>query len=306
MYVTYGSHLPTATCTPQDTWRSCKRYSRIVGQTIVFALTTIFFLGQVFKEFPASITNTALVLLNGVGLIYLPYIVDLIKKTLIDARISHQTKQRSLALLSLTHAAELISNMALTITGFAASEFGAAKQEKIQNRLYKVMVPWGETTLLVGIAVAVGYFLISYHLLKNFDENRKLEIAQAVRELNSLERIDEDLQSALRLRYCMDKDTLEQFLELVNTTHDERQLEELMNLTIDNIRTQTQVALGGQLGLTAIGYLCLAIEKGFPPTSPVRATLNFGISLAYLVKIYIETIQEVIQRELMQRRTITS
>lgn len=303
MYVTYNYDLPVATCATQDVWQKTKRYSRLVGQTILFALTTIFLFGQLYKNFPKEITKNVLVLLSAAGFIFMPYVVDLIAKTSVDAHLSYRTGQHLLTSLSVGHTIEMTSSTALAVASLSASCFGAAGKSDTQMSIYRYMTPFGEVNVILGVVVTLAYFVVNYLFIKNVDRERKLEIAQALETLRNSEMITPDVVSALQVRFCMDKDTLEKLLCLLDKIRDLDVREKLISIAFNNIDTQLKWALGGQLFLTLAGYGCLAIEKYATPNSVISAGINFTMSLAYLVKMYVETFREVDQRAIMDNTT---
>lgn len=280
--------------------QKCRRFSLMASQAMVFALDVIFLAGKASDKIPEWVTKGALTALSTVGLVALPYNVDLIRKNIQDAIFSFGADHKILLGLASAHALELTSNCGLVLTGLAAAIEGSLKNEDIQKQIYQVMTPWGIATLAIGLGITISYLAVNHFVLKKFREEFNESADGVVAAFVDPERQDSEPNPylAAQVRFCMDKDTLAHFLEQLKemppgNIEDKR---ELMRVVIANIETQQKISLGGQLGLTLLGYILMAVEKYYTPNSLVSASINLSVASLYAIKQAVETLREVYQR----------
>jgi len=264
-----------------------RRFSRLAGQGLILALDTIFLAGKITQKVPEVVTKATLVALSGVGFVSLPYTLDLVRKTIHDALFGYRADNRLVMLLATAKVIELVSNLGLLALGAVASVEGLKGNNQTQTNIYDVMIPWGEATIGLSISMMLAYMLMNYKALKELTEERTAELISGFQ--------DENGNLASLVRFSMDKDTLEHFLnKLAEIPEEEHQ--ELVKVLIENIEVQQRINTGGQLVLVVGGYILMGVEKYYTPNSIESAGINVGVAGAYALKVLVETLQEVWQR----------
>ena len=307
--------LPPTSC---SLLQICRRYSRLPAQTLLVAIDAIFLAGKISPMLvPPLVTRSAFLALNGVGLVFIPYSADLLCKVVSDAYHGKKSGTYLIAILASLKALEILSNTGLILAGFIAAGAGLYNKEKEQKIIYDSMIPIGEATLLLGIALSIFYVIVNYRVLKQLNvllpkelkQEEGLELLDFQDE--SLKPSEEPLDSFLneilgqglqdtslgcQVKACMDKDTFYHFQKQIQAIpHDDLDAQKVVWQVIrKNIATQ-QVNFGGQLILDPLGRLLMGIEKYFPNTI-ISASINTGVASAYLFKYLIETLLEVRQR----------
>lgn len=301
--------------------QKCVRFSRLTGQCLLFSLNATRFAGMICKKIPAIVTNSALTALNGVGFVFVPYNVDLVVKLFKDAYHGRESGYYTVTVLASLKGLEVLSNLGLVMAGFGASIEGLNGNDEEQKTIYRWMTPIGEASLVLGMGLTAAYMVMNHIALRRLKEVlatgqapqvikgflTSQNLSPETEEQNSLI-INPDKPMASLLRFCLDKDTLNQFLkEIVRVDVEDVECQEsMLEVVRSNIETQQRINLGGQVVLIIIGDVLLAVEKYYTPTSFVSASINLGVSGAYTLKIIVETLREVGQRSSMTRIAETS
>lgn len=284
-----------------------RRYSRVAGQTLIVGVNAVFFAGKLTPQaVPSFVTRTALLSLNGISLVFIPYTADLFLKVMSDAYQGKKMGAYGVALLTSFKALELFSSLGLIVAGFIAAAAGWAQRNEIQKDIYKGMVPIGELALILGIILNIAYIFLNRATLKKMEVLLKPQSEEI--EMESLTLSQSPLQEfyaqgllnspfGCQIKACMDKDTFYQLYAQMEalSLDDLLALKEVLEVIKKNIETQ-QINFGGQLALILLAEPLMALEK-YKPNSLLSASINLTVSSAYLLKYLIETLREIWQRQ---------
>lgn len=285
-------------------WANVKvrRFSQCLGQAFLYATNVAFFAGHVSNKVPKSVTKTSLLILSGIGFVPLPFTTHLLIKTGKDSLFAIKNKNLLVLFLSALRIMETVSNLALMSTSFAASILGMQGKEKQQADLYQNMIVWGETTIGVSIFLTVADMGVDFLVLRMLKKDPPQPgIHYTVDALGGCVVEAPTGYIASMIRFSMDKDTLDKLLNTIKTELNEEKRIELFNTVRSNIQLQQNVDLGGNLFITILNYVLMAIERKYTPNSLVSASLTLGTSTVASLRIAVETIREVKQRNRMEK-----
>lgn len=269
------------------------RAGLVLQQGAILALDTIFLAGKIFPtSIPAYITQSALFGLSCCSIIGFPYQVTLISKTCTDFLHSKLTHEKTVVVATAIKALYVAVGIVLNGGNLLAATTGLFGDADLQSTLYNVMIPVGEGMIVVGITLTLSYLYFFYKVLKREED---IETALSFLQVESLEEEDlpeEIIQLASQVRHCMDKDTLADMI----THFTSEQGSEFAEQAINNIKTQRNIALGGGILLSMLGYLLMAVEKYYTPNSVQAAVINEVMALFYTFDYTLRLGCEVCQR----------
>jgi hypothetical protein len=284
-------------------WRKCRRFSRLFGLICVLCLDFICFAGEVSENVPASLTGGTLTLLSIVGLISLPFTLHYIQKATVDLRFGFKASHAAVMLLSVGKLVELVCILTLVIGGFAAETAGQLGNADLQALLYEWMTPLGEGAVILGVILLIIYLYMDQRVINALDPKVfSIETEQKIIRAFRNQQESQDMFLAAEVRLCMDKDTLEHFLNTLKhvDSHTTAQ-NEIFKVVRDNITTQQKIALRGELLIIIAGYFCMGFQKYYTPNTLLSASIDLVLGSAYTIKVLIETIREVLQRKKMNK-----
>lgn len=268
------------------------RVGLVCQQAAVLGLDTVFLLGKALpKAIPASVTQGALFGLSCCSVIGFPYQVSLLRKTYHDFRHSISSTEKWVMLATAVKIAYVTSGLLLNSGNLVAATAGLFGEDAFQSTLYQIMIPFGEASIGVGVILMLSYLYFFRQVLKNSDA-----VAEALPFLarDNLD-VEEPLnaqQLASEIRYCMDKDTLTDMIDHFDVVRAPGFAEQ----AIKNIQTQRNVALGGGVLLSMIGYGLMAVEKYYTPNSLQAAVINEAMALFHAINDSVRLGMEVCQR----------
>ncbi len=281
----------------------CKRYSLLAGQVCILALDILFFIGKVSDNLPKAITRGSLLALSSVGLISLPYTIDFILKTKKAAEFAFEAKNYVVMGISSLRVIELISNVGLLAASFFASLVGFLGDESLQMSIYYIAAPWGYATLVLSIFLLISYLYLDYvaiNELKGDQFNVKADgiVGGLIAKKKQWRNIPANPYLAAHIRACMDKDTFSLFKKQLKKLDEDdvAKRREIVKIAYENIVTQQQINLGGQVALNFLGYTLSGVQKYYTPNSIVSASINLVMASLYSIKLGVETVREIYQR----------
>lgn len=281
-----------------------RRFSRLTSQVCILALDLVFAVGKLVSSTPATVTQSALTLLSYIGVVSLPYNLHLLVKTSCDIKKAYQWNHRWVLIVSLSKNITLISNIALTLIGCAASTVGLLGNYHLQTRIYNATIIWGMTSVALGTVNTLVSMLMNRHLLGYLSTATHEQKSPILEALTGALPSNFAPKEAAEVRFCMDKDTLEKvILESSSTDLNSSQKAHILSIIQDNIHVQQRLNMGPQLALTLAGDGLLMIEKWYTPNSIESAFINLSVASVYTAFTLMETSREVIQRNRLQKAT---
>jgi hypothetical protein len=280
--------------------RACIRAGNVIEDGAILALDTLFLAGKLLpSEVPEKVTQAALFGLSASSIIGFPFQCHVIKKTVEDLKHSFKTGERTVLAATTVKTAYVAASLLLGAGNFVAAIFGLFDQTTIQSDIYKAMIPAGWVTIGLGATTTLSYLYFFHKVLKQSPQLQ--EAALRFLERSSLEEgLENDREVMLLasdIRYCMDKDTLRDLLD----NYDPEMGQIFREQVIKNIQTQRNIAAGGRIFLSMIGYGLMAAEKWFTPNSVEAAVINEVMALAYLADTTTHLCCEVPQRNAIER-----
>lgn len=283
-------------------WRKCRRFSRLFGLICVLALNVICYASEICEQVPPALAGGSLTLLSAVGLIALPFTLHYIQKSIVDLLFGFKANHPVVMILSVGKIVELGCLLVLMVGGFAAETAAQMGNVDLQAEMYEWMTPLGEGVIIFGVILLSIYLYMDQRVINALDP-RVFTIETEKRIIHAFQnRDDSGMFLASEIRLCMDKDTLEHFLNTLKQieSHSKAQ-NEIFKVVRDNISTQQKIALRGELLLIVAGYFCMGFQKYYTPNALISATLDLVLGSAYTLKVLIETIRQVLQRKKMNQ-----
>lgn len=284
-------------------WRKCRRFSRLFGLICVLFLDFVYYVSQISDKVPQGLSTSSLTLLSAFGLISLPFTLHYIHKASVDFWFGLRASHFFVTILSVGKIIELFGIVLLVIGGFAAESAAQLGDVDLQTLIYEWMTPLGEAAIVLGIALLLSYLWMDQRVINALDpQTFSIETEKMVISAFQDPHLKENISLASEIRLCMDKDTLEHFLNTLSKigTHSTAR-NQIFRVVRDNVITQQKIALRGELLLVIAGYFCLGFQKYYTPNPMVSASLDLVLGSAYTFKVLIETIREVMQRKRMNK-----
>lgn len=296
-------------------WTFTKRYSDTVLKIAICVSDVSFLIGQLSGKPTARMTKNSLIALNVLGILSWIYNVDWIKKDCQDAKFGYRMNSPMATILASINVAQSVRDFFLTVIGTIASVESITGHEDVQLKIYKEMRFVGFGAIIMGIMVYAGYFFATYLTSQKCQKKTEEEIQQIFRALRGIDK-ENDLfkglylweprlpwnptmeKLAAEIRLCMDKDTLDKFLELLKQLSPEKKEVSisLFQIMQDNLNTQLKTTLGAKLILMILGSIVLGVERYYTPNSVVSAGINTVLSSAWAFQSIKEKYNESEQR----------
>ncbi len=278
--------------------KQLREHLDLISYTVTMVSNAVFLAGKLFSTVPELVTRTSFLLMNTVGLLYLDWQVSATVKSSKDCQLARRVCNWPLvgqtALCTLNGASDTL----LIIGGFLASLASWAKYPSVRATLYTIMRPWGVTFIFVAAGLDVLYYLTYRRVTQQLE--RVCQAPDSVLRAKCILHIlkggdgdSNDAHLASLVRASMDKYTLEVLLSRL----DDKDTDSLLLLTQikENIATQ-HITERITLGLRAIGYVALGLNKAFPDTL-VQPITYFATSLLYAANRAYKKWQEARQRQ---------
>lgn len=284
-------------------WRKCRRFSRLFGLICILLLDFIGYVNQISDKVPQGLYVSSLTLISAVGLISLPFTLHYIHKTAVDFMFGLRASHIFVTILSVGKLVELVGILVLTIGSFAAESAAQFGHAGVQAVLYEYMTPLGEAAIILGIALLISYLWMDQRVINALDPQVfTVETEKTIIKAFQDPKSKENISLASEIRLCMDKDTLEHFLNTFQQigSHSSAR-NQIFDVVRDNVIVQQKIALRGELLLVIAGYFCLGFQNYYTPNPIVSASMDLVLGSAYTIKVLIETIREVMQRKRMNR-----
>jgi hypothetical protein len=268
---------------------SVREHMDVILSTVTTVSTTLFFLGKAFPQVPDTLTRTAFLIRNAIGLAFLDWQVSFARKTVSDCWLAARTRTVSTCALAAATAINAFSDIFLVIAGTAAALASWANRVPIAHAIYAVTRPWGISFLVLTIALDVFSHIAHRSLhgdltqLANgwFSSRRAYSILSCLNAFEAGKSLNgfsvDDARLATRIRSSMDKYTLQTLLDAHRSSPLRSSAQ--LQLIIKNVGTQMHYT-HLSIGLRAAGYVGLLLCKAYPD-SLIQATTLLSISLSY-------------------------
>lgn len=269
----------------RDSWtgfqpilKPIREHLDLISSTTSTIANFVFLSGKLFAQIPATLTRSAFVVMNSIGLLYMDWQVSFTLKTTKDSVMSLKMDVWQLVALTVAATVSGISDLLLMLAGVGASVASWAGRQSISSSIYTVTRPWGVTFLFVAAALDIGNRLLHYSLKGRLtqlmhDEKAKDRCEAILNTLISkpadIDPKDRFLVAAIRI--AMDKYTLETLLTRL-TSRKRCDAHLLMKQVKDNIEVQSAFTWNN-LCLRILGYPALYLCKAYPDTLVHAATL---------------------------------
>lgn len=290
-----------------------RKYSTVVVGLTLFVANIIFLVAKI-KDDEATAAKLYL-LLNWIGVLYFPYQIHEAIKYGKDIGFAYRMDTHKFTALSALRAANTINNILLTGAGCAASVAQVLKHDGVMLRIFKLTIPWGEVGLICALAIRFFTAIADKTTLNRLEETYEDEELNYVSELLLdhcyLDEPEEDThflselqELAVRIRVCMDKDTLVTFLRTLEKFKDTENLgtdtrsqtiRKIFTTAQKNIKVQIALTQGMKLAVSFINYGLLAASKAHP-NSITSASCDLGGQVLYTSDILIEKCLEAKNR----------
>lgn len=249
-----------------------RRYSIVVSSVTLVALNALLFISEIAPSVPLVYSRVALFGLSFVGLIGIPYSIDLLNKVWDDTRSAFRESQKILMVITSLKAFTLFCNVLLIGWGALAAVKGLNKDLYGQREAYEQMIPIGFLSLEISFILLLAYLILNRQALNQAESLEPFRITPLIRSI-------------------IDKDTLAELLAL-----SEEEQEESKAIIVNNLKTQLKYVQGADLFMQFLGFALMAVEKWYTPDSAVSSGINLGISSLWLIKLVREKWLESSQR----------
>lgn len=266
--------------------RFCRRYSSMISQGVLLGLDITFFISKL--AYNSVVSKESLVALSALGFVGLPYNLDLIRKTTVDAHFGYKAHNKTVVVLASLKVVELVNNLALLGCNFAAAIEGLENEDAAQSNLYRSVTAWGESIIALGMGLNLAYMYVNYKTTK------VLEVKDPAQILEAFQAPNEEIYHAAALRFCMDKDTLGVLLEKIHLSDEH---ENRMKIVRANLKTEQKVHLAAKFVFSVLGDVMMGVAKYFTPNSIVSAAMNLTAGILYTVISVVRYQREYFQRK---------
>jgi hypothetical protein len=249
-----------------------RRYSIVVSSVTLVALNALLFTAEISPSIPLVYSRVALLGLSFVGLIGIPYSLDLLNKVCEDTRAAFRESQKILMFVTSIKAFTLFCNIVLIGWGAWAALKGLNNDLYGQREAYEKMIPIGLLSLEVSFVLLFAYLILNRQALNQAESMNPFRITALIRSI-------------------IDKDTL---AELTALSPEEQA--ESKAIIVNNLRTQLKYVQGADLLMQLLGFALMAVEKWYTPDSAVSSGINLGVSSLWCLKLAREKWLESSQR----------
>ncbi len=250
----------------------------------IFTANSVILASKLTNKIPQVVPNLFRSSLSYLGIISFPFHLKMLEKNVRDLSQAIRLKES----LTIVHTALKITlrvvDIFFLIGGTTATFLALTPLFPVSTLIFGAMIPFAMPSLILTVGLDV---------LNAYEDRRLLTLIDSPKTIVKITAIiKRHIKEGAPIKDKLALQTLKQFSHL-----DIKYLKETSFITEEHIKSclKTRLLVSNMdLSLQVIGYLGLSIGKLYP-NSLAQASFNFGISLLYNIKYYVERRQTAAQ-----------